>query len=92
MPLSRGSSQPRDQTSISCVSFIAGRFFTAEPLGKPSAGQFVLLINLFRWGGVVFFALGTLIFSASGPLRILPGDGERLWFSISNEVLVLSKW
>ena len=32
MPSSRGSSQPRDWTHI---SFIAGRFFTAEPLRKP---------------------------------------------------------
>ena len=32
---SRGSSQPRDWTRISCISCIAGRFFTAEPLGKP---------------------------------------------------------
>ena len=32
---SRGSSQPRDQTRVSCVSCIAGRFFTTEPLGKP---------------------------------------------------------
>ena len=31
MPCSRGSSQPRDQTCISCIS---GRFFTAEPPGK----------------------------------------------------------
>ena len=31
---SRGSSQPRDQTHISCVPSIAGRFFTTEP-GKP---------------------------------------------------------
>ena len=30
-PFSRGSSQPRDQTR---VSYIAGRFFTAEPLVK----------------------------------------------------------
>ena len=30
---SRGSSQPRDQTHVSCM---AGRFFTNEPLGKPS--------------------------------------------------------
>ena len=30
--LSRGSSRPRDRTQ---VSGIAGRFFTAEPLGKP---------------------------------------------------------
>ena len=32
MPFSRGSSQLRDQTQVSCF---AGRFFTAEPLGKP---------------------------------------------------------
>ena len=31
---SRGSSWPRDQTSVSCVSCTAGRFFTTEPLGK----------------------------------------------------------
>ena len=33
---SRGSSQPRDRTCVSHVFCIAGRFFTAEPLGKPS--------------------------------------------------------
>ena len=33
MPSSRGSSPPRDQTHGSCT---AGRFFTAEPMGKPS--------------------------------------------------------
>ena len=32
MPSSRGSSVPRDRTHISCI---AGRYFTAEPLGKP---------------------------------------------------------
>ena len=32
---SRGSSQPRDQTWISCI---AGRFFTAEPPGKEAIG------------------------------------------------------
>ena len=31
----RGSSRPRDQTHISCISCNVGRFFTAEPLGKP---------------------------------------------------------
>ena len=31
----RGSSQPRDRIWISCVSCIAGGFFTTEPLGKP---------------------------------------------------------
>jgi len=31
---SRGSSQPRDWTHLSCVSCTAGRLFTAESLGK----------------------------------------------------------
>ena len=31
-PFSRGSSQPRDQTQVSCI---AGRFFTSWPQGKP---------------------------------------------------------
>ena len=35
MPSSRGSSWPRDWTHVSCVSCIAGRFFTTEPLGNP---------------------------------------------------------
>ena len=35
MPFSRGSSQPRDQTCIFCNSCTAGRFFSAEPPGKP---------------------------------------------------------
>ena len=34
IPFSRGFSGPRDQTHISCI---AGRFFTTEPPGKPSA-------------------------------------------------------
>ena len=32
---SRGSSRPRDRIRASCVSCIAGRFFTAEPPEKP---------------------------------------------------------
>ena len=32
---SRGSSWHRDWTFISCISWIAGRFFTIESLGKP---------------------------------------------------------
>ena len=35
MPSSRGSSQPRDRTSVSHGSCIAGGFFTPEPPGKP---------------------------------------------------------
>ena len=36
MPSSRASSQPRDRTYISCVSCIAGGFFTTEPPWKPT--------------------------------------------------------
>ena len=32
---SRGSFRPRDWTHVSCSSWIAGGFFTAEPPGKP---------------------------------------------------------
>ena len=32
---SKGSSQPRDGTCVSCVSCTAGGFFKVEPLGKP---------------------------------------------------------
>ena len=36
MPSSRGSSRPRDQTCVSCISCIAGRF--SDPLGSPHLG------------------------------------------------------
>ena len=36
MSPSMGSSQHRDQTCISWISFTAGRFFTNEPQGKPT--------------------------------------------------------
>ena len=35
MPYSRGSSRFRDGTRVSRDSHVAGRFFTAEPPGKP---------------------------------------------------------
>ena len=37
---SRGSSQPRNLTCVSCVSCIAGRFFTTVPRGKPLIKQY----------------------------------------------------
>ena len=38
---SRRSSQHKDQTCVSCISCIAGRFFTAEPQGKPIQYSFI---------------------------------------------------
>ena len=43
-PPSRGSSQPRDRTPISCI---AGGFFTAEPPEKPSDGATRCQISIF---------------------------------------------
>ena len=45
MPSCRGSYWPRVQTCISCGSCIAGRFFTAEPLGT-GTGSMCLLIPI----------------------------------------------
>ena len=42
---SRGSSQPRDQTHNSCVSYIAGGFFTTEPLEELLTQAYVSLIK-----------------------------------------------
>ena len=42
IPFSRGPSQPRDQTQVSCI---AGRFFTTEPPGKPCVISTSLLIT-----------------------------------------------
>ena len=43
---SRGFSQPRDWTRVSCDSCVAGRFFTAESSGKPlSESSYLYLQN-----------------------------------------------
>ena len=42
MPSSRGSSPPRNWTWISCIFCITGRFFTAEPPGKPHHSLHIL--------------------------------------------------
>ena len=47
MPPFRGSSQPRDQTQVSCI---AGRFLPSEPEGKPKntgVGSLSLLQGIF---------------------------------------------
>ena len=44
---SKGSLQPRHQTRIFCVSFIAGRFFTTEPLGKNKVISMLFIVRIF---------------------------------------------
>ena len=55
IPFSRGSSWPRDRTWVSCDSYIAGRFFTAEPAGKPGLRlYFHLCTNVTVWAGFLW--------------------------------------
>ena len=53
---SRGSSQPRDRTRVSCI---AGRFFTAKPPGKPPQ-RLVMWISLNPTKDVYPISLGQL--------------------------------
>ena len=53
---SRGSSQPRDQTQVSCI---AGRLFTTEPRRKPRLSLVLLLIG--------FCVLSTVDFQEINP-------------------------
>ena len=46
MPFSRESSQPRDQTRVSCVSCIAGEFFAAETTRE---AHFLLTFQQRKW-------------------------------------------
>ena len=66
MPSSRRSSQPRDQTCISCIFCIAGRFFTAEPLGKP-IGIYTLAYLFLFW-----FPCQDISFTRTGTLSTVP--------------------
>ena len=46
MSSSRGSSQPKDQTQVSCI---AGRFFTTEPPGKPRPTPRMALFSFWKF-------------------------------------------
>ena len=53
MPSSRGSSLPRDQTSLPCGFCIAGGFFTAELPGKPIIRMIHLLyLRIRAWSAM----------------------------------------
>ena len=53
MTSSRESSQSRDQTHVSCISCIAGRFFTNKPpMGKPKEQYRYKLLKVLLWQGM----------------------------------------
>ena len=76
MPSSRGFSQPRDQTQVSCI---AGRFFTTEPPGKPPVRSILSLFIAHQkervWGlcsyGVILLMLSSYVYLTSLSLSFL---------------------
>ena len=66
MPLSRGSSQPRDQTLISYVSSLAGRFFTTsatwEDIGSSIKHSNFVLLEQYVFGLSWTFWVALFIF------------------------------
>ena len=88
---SRGSSQPRDWTHVSCI---AGRFFTAEPPGKPSSELPAQISSSWwswlcsvldpglgrslppRWGGVDSLALSSWVLAPHFCLQLPQTRGQ----------------
>ena len=90
IPFSRGSSQPRDRTQVSCT---AGRFLPSEPPGKPLlilshsifAGKTtvsLLALGQQRFQTIVFipqtFTWAFLSFPTKGPIRLRSEQKGRL--------------
>ena len=68
MPHSRESSWTRDQTHDSCVSCVAGGFFTTEPLRKPT-GDSLLNANLEKLRTFFFFKEGVIFLQKWGNIN-----------------------
>ena len=74
VPFSRGSSQPRDQTHVSCI---AGGFFTTEPPGKSHKRRIPLAVVLPRPGrgaGTLIPSAQRLVWAAKQPLGSVVSD------------------
>ena len=80
MPSSRRSSWPRDQTHVSCISCIAGRFFTTEPLGKP--------IIYYTW---VYLSESFIALPSSGGNHCYPSACQCLMLLRSSMLLLWDK-
>ena len=96
-PFSRGSSQPRNQTRISCI---AGRFLPTELSGKPKIYVYIslnlvqsyeartLLPHFYRWdkwGTERLKNLFNMIFKG-------PGSSKMLWFLNRHSLKRSTKW
>ena len=74
MPFPSGSSRPRGQTWVSCVSWIAGGFFTTVPPGKLFYLQYWIWKFLFPSGLVVKKAPPNA--GDAGAVALIPGSGR----------------
>ena len=63
---SRGASQPRDWTPVSCDSCIAGGFFTTEPSRKPILHSVLHGLLLYKQ-----IQLDSFMVLMSGPIRVI---------------------
>ena len=72
---SRGSSRPRDQT---CVSCIAGRFFTTEPSGKSLSLLFKIWLTYYILKGAAPVAQMVEFACGAGDTGLIPGLGRSL--------------
>ena len=74
LPSSRGSSQPRDRTCISCGCYTVSGFFILEPLGKSGSFCTWHLSHLSLTGffnGVIWLLLLLLVVVFGGIIRLL---------------------
>ena len=77
MPSSKGSSWPRDRTHVSCVSSVAGGFFTVDPPGQPQLPPILMRWPHFNsWKPCFYSVLVELRFA---PLSSLCDAQEGCW-------------
>ena len=74
MPSSRGSSPPRDQTHVSCISCIVGRFFTreAQSVHQFSSVQSLSRVQLFATPWIAARQASLSITSSRSLLKLMP--------------------
>ena len=73
MPSSRGSSQPRDQTHVSCVSCTAGRFLLLSHRERPSLFACVCMYVCIVCECVYIFMYTFLYATSSFSMQLIMG-------------------
>ena len=84
IPFSMGSSWPRDQTQ---VSYIAGRFFTTEPLGKGILYYSAIKKNEIMPFAATWMCLQIIILSGISQIKT-----NIIWYHLYVESKIWHKW